>query len=56
MRRTTPPVAGAGRGADCPAGPKRAGSGRRPRRAGGGGGGDGGPLSQLDEAVSGGVT
>lgn len=49
MRRTTPPVAGAGRGAGCPTGPKRAGSGGRPRRAGlGGGGGVGDPPSSLD--------
>lgn len=45
MRRTTPPVAGALLGADCPVGPKRAGSGGRPRRAGGRGGGDGDPSS-----------
>lgn len=56
MRRTTPPVAGAGRRTDCPAGSKRAGSGGRPRRAGGGGGdGDCGPPSSLDALVSRGV-
>jgi hypothetical protein len=55
MRRTTPPVAGAVGGAGCPTGPKRAGSGGRPRRAGGRGGGDGGPRSSLDSLVSGAV-
>ncbi|XP_063384868.1 THO complex subunit 4-like [Cydia fagiglandana] len=55
MRRTIPPVAGAVGGAGFPAGPKRAGSGGRPRRAGGRGGGGGGPLSSLDPSVSGAV-
>jgi hypothetical protein len=55
MRRTIPPVAGAMGGAGCPAGPKRAGSGGRPRRTGGRGGGDGGPRSSLDSLVSGAV-
>jgi hypothetical protein len=55
MRRTTPPAAGAVGGAGCPTGPKRAGSGGRPRRAGGRGGGDGGPRSSLDSLVSGAV-
>lgn len=56
MRRTTPPVAGAERGADCSTGPKRAGSGGRPRRTGGRDGGDGGPRSSsLDSLVSGAV-
>ncbi|XP_063623117.1 uncharacterized protein LOC134795217 [Cydia splendana] len=55
MRRTTPPAAGAVGGARCPAGPKRAGSGGRPRRAGGRGGGGGGPHSSLDSLVSGAV-
>lgn len=52
-----PPAAGAGRGADCPAGPKPVDSGGRPRRTGGcDGEGDGGPHSSLDtQLVSGGV-
>lgn len=48
IRRTIPPVAGAVGGAGCPAGPKRAGSGGRPRRAGGRGGGGGDPHSSLE--------
>ncbi|KAI8438795.1 hypothetical protein MSG28_011174 [Choristoneura fumiferana] len=51
MRRTTPPVAGAEGGADCPTGPKRAGSGRLPRRAGGGGGGGEGLRSSVLDSV-----
>lgn len=48
MRRTIPPAAGAVGGAGCPAGPKRAGSGGRPRRAGGRGGG---PHSSLLDSL-----
>lgn len=57
MRRTMPSEAEAGRGADCPTGPKPADSGCRLRRVGGGGGEDdvSDPLSSLDTLVSGGV-